>query len=239
MNFGKYLKLEMKRNLINLPLFLSIGLSFLFGGGIVYSIDQLDGPFQPENVSGLYAGIATVALGVYCAKVVIADLHYGTVYLLFTSARDRILFLVSRVIVISSVSLLFGVGCAALLFVNHELNGQAFSGADLGMALLQYVLFGVFFTLLFQVISMYYQKVMQLLILSIVTILVLPGLLGIVFQVDVIPEFVKDVVAYAPIYSLPNQLPFLALDGMEMAVTVIVSLLLFVFAYERLPKIDY
>jgi len=237
-NFGQYMKLEIKRNL-SLPLFLSIAFAFLFGGGIVYSIYELGGPFQPRNVSGLYASIATVALGVFCAKVVIADLHYGTIYLLFTSARDRITYLVSRVIVISTMSLLFGLGCAALLFVNHELNGQAFSVADVGMAVLQYVLFGVFFTLLFQVISMYYQKVMQLLILSLVTILVLPGLLGIVFQVDAIPEFVKDLVAYAPIYSLPNQLPFLALDGIEMGVTAVVSLLLFVFAYEQLPKIDY
>ena len=232
------MKLEIKRNL-SLPLFLSIAFAFLFGGGIVYSIYELGGPFQPRNVSGLYAGIATVALGVLCAKVVIADLHYGTIYLLFTSARDRIKFLVSRVIVISTMSLLFGLGCAGLLFVNHELNGQAFSAADVGMAVLQYVLFGVFFTLLFQVISMYYQKVMQLLILSLVTILVLPGLLGIVFQVEAIPDFVKDLVGYAPVYSLPNQLPFLALDGVEMGVAAVVSLLLFVFAYERLPKIDY
>ncbi len=239
MNVGHYLKLEMKRNLVSLPLFLSIVFSFVFGGGIIYSIYQMDGPFQPENVSGLYSGIATVALGVYCAKIVIADLHYGTIYLLFTSARDRIIFLVSRVIVIASVSLVYGLGCAALLFVNHELNGQAFSLADVGKASLQYVLFGVFFTLLFQVISMYYQKVMQLLILSLVTILVLPGLLGIVFQVDAIPDFVKDLVAYAPVYSLPNQLPFLALGGLEMSVTAIVSLLLFAFAYYRLPKIDY
>jgi ABC-2 type transport system permease protein len=232
------MKLEIKRNL-NLPLFLSIAFAFLFGGGIVYSIYELDGPFQPRNVSGLYAGIATVALGVFCAKVVIADLHYGTIYLLFTSARDRIKFLVSRVLVISTMSLLFGFGCAALLFVNHQLNGQAFSASDVGTSVLHYVLFGVFFTLLFQVISMYYQKVMQLLILSLVTILVLPGLLGIVFQVEAIPDFVKDLVAYAPVYSLPNQLPFLALDGVEMGVTAVVSLLLFVFAYERLPKIDY
>ncbi|WP_347551319.1 hypothetical protein ABFG93_05505 [Pseudalkalibacillus hwajinpoensis] len=238
MNFGHYIKLELKRNL-SLPLFLSIGFAFLFGGGIVYSIYQLNGPFQPENVSGLYAGIATVALGVYCAKMVIVDLHYGTIYLLFTSARDRITFLVSRVIVITSVSLLFGLGCATLLFVNHKLNDQAFSLADVGMALLQYVLFGVFFTLLFQVISMYYQKVMNLLILSLVTILVLPGVLGIVFQVDAVPGFVKDLVAYAPVYSLPNQLPFLALDGLEMSVTAMISLLLFAFAYYRLPKIDY
>ncbi len=238
MNGSQFFKLEIKRNL-SLPLFLSIGFAFLFGGGIVYSIYQMDGPFQPRNVSGLYAGIATVALGVYCAKVVIADMHYGTIYLLFTSARDRITFLVSRVLVISIVSFMFGLGCATLLFVNHELNGQALSAGDVGMAVLHYVLFGVFFTLLFQVISMYYQKVMQLLILSLVTILVLPGLLSIVFQVDAIPDFVKDLVAYAPIYSLPNQLPFLALDGMEMAVTAVVSLLLFVFAYERLPKIDY
>jgi UDP-N-acetylmuramyl pentapeptide phosphotransferase/UDP-N-acetylglucosamine-1-phosphate transferase len=41
------------------------------------------------------------------------------------------------------------------------------------------------------------------------------------------------------VYSLPNQLPFLALDGLEMGITAIVSLVLFVFAYERLPKIDY
>jgi ABC-2 type transport system permease protein len=232
------MKLEIKRNL-NLPLFLSIAFAFLFGGGIVYSIYELDGPFQPENVSGLYGGVATVALGVFCAKVVIADLHYGTIYLLFTSARDRIKFLVSRVLVISTMSLLFGFGCAALLFVNHQLNGQAFSASDVGTSVLHYVLFGVFFTLLFQVISMYYQKVMQLLILSLVTILVLPGLLGIVFQVEAIPDFVKDLVAYAPVYSLPNQLPFLALDGVEMGVTAVVSLLLFVFAYERLPKIDY
>ncbi len=232
------MKLEIKRNL-SLPLFLSIAFAFLFGGGIVYSIYELDGPFQPENVSGLYGGVATVALGVFCAKVVIADLHYGTIYLLFTSARDRIKFLVSRVLVISTMSLLFGIGCAALLFVNHQLNGQAFSAGDVGKAVLQYVLFGVFFTLLFQVISLYYQKAMQLLALSLVTILVLPGLLGIVFQVEAIPEFVKDLVAYAPIYSLPNQLPFLALDGVEIGVTAFVSLLLFVFAYERLPKIDY
>ncbi len=232
------MKLEIKRNL-SLPLFLSIGFAFLFGGGIVYSIYELDGPFQPENVSGLYGGVATVALGIFCAKVVIADLHYGTIYLLFTSARDRIKFLVSRVLVISTMSLLFGFGCAALLFVNHQLNGQAFSVADVGMSVLHYVLFGVFFTLLFQVVSMYYQKVMQLLILSLVTILVLPGLLGIVFQVEAVPEFVKDLVAYAPVYSLPNQLPFLALDGVEMGVIAVVSLLLFVFAYDRLPKIDY
>ncbi|MYL64430.1 hypothetical protein GLW07_13820 [Bacillus hwajinpoensis] len=238
MNFGQYMKLEIKRNL-SLPLFLSIAFAFLFGGGIVYSIYELDGPFQPENVSGLYGGVATVALGVFCAKVVIADLHYGTIYLLFTSARDRIKFLVSRVLVITTMSLLFGFGCAALLYVNHQLNGQAFSAGDVGRAVLQYVLFGVFFTLLFQVISMYYQKAMQLLTLSLVTILVLPGLLGIVFQVEAIPEFVKDLVAYAPIYSLPNQLPFLALDGVEMGVTAVVSLLLFGFAYERLPKIDY
>ncbi|PFG12349.1 hypothetical protein ATG70_0530 [Bacillus sp. es.036] len=232
------MKLEIKRNL-SLPLFLSIAFAFLFGGGIVYSIYELGGPFHPRNVSGLYASIATVALGVFCAKVVIADLHHGTIYLLFTSARDRIIFLVSRVLVISIVSFMFGLGCATLLYVNHALNGQAFSVADVGMAVLQYVLFGVFFTLLFQVISMYYQKVIQLLILSLVTILVLPGLLGIVFQVDAIPEFVKNLVAYAPFYSLPNQLPFLALDRIEMGVTAVVSLLLFVFAYERLPKIDY
>ncbi|MCA0172938.1 hypothetical protein [Bacillus sp. RAR_GA_16] len=238
MNVSQFFKLEIKRNL-NLALFVSIGFAFLFGGGIVYAIYQMDGPFQPQNVSGLYSGVATVALGVFCAKVVIADLHHGTIYLLFTSARNRIIFLISRVLVISVVSLLFGLGCAALLYVNHVLNGQAFSAGDVGQAVLQYVLFGVFFTLLFQVISMFYQKVMQLLILSLVTILVLPGLLGIVFQVEAIPEFVKDIVAYAPIYSLPNQLPFLMLDGMEMIVTGIVSLLLFVFAYERLPKIDY
>ncbi|WP_226658872.1 hypothetical protein [Pseudalkalibacillus hwajinpoensis] len=238
MNVSQFFKLEIKRNL-NLALFLSIGFAFLFGGAIVYSIYQMDGPFQPRNVSGLYAGIATVALGVYCSKIVIADLHYGTIYLLFTSARDRIVFLVSRVLVISIVSFMFGLGCAALLYVNHALNGQPFSAGDVGNAVLQYVLFGVFFTLLFQVISMVYQKVMQLLILSLVTILVLPGLLGIVFQVEAIPEFVKDFVAYAPIYSLPNQLPFLALDGMEMTLTAVVSLLLFVFAFKRLPKIDY
>lgn len=238
MNISQFFKLEIKRNL-NLALFLSIGFAFLFGGGIVYAIYQMDGPFQPQNVSGLYSGVATVALGVFCAKVVIADLHHGTIYLLFTSARNRIIFLISRVLVISVVSFLFGLGCAALLYVNHALNGQAFSAGDVGQAVLQYVLFGVFFTLLFQVISMFYQKVMQLLILSLVTILVLPGLLGIVFQVEAIPEFVKDLVAYAPVYSLPNQLPFLALDGVEMGVAAIVSLLLFVFAYERLPKVDY
>ncbi|KMM37991.1 ABC transporter permease [Guptibacillus hwajinpoensis] len=239
MNFGKYLTLELRRNVLSIPLFLAIGLSLVIGGGIVYSIYEMDGPFRPENVTALYSMIATVALGVYCAKLVIIDLHYGTIYLLFTSARDRLKFLISRVIVIMAVSVMFGIGCGALVYVNHFLNDQAFSWGDVGSSVFHYVLFGVFFTLFFLVISMFYQKTMNLFVLSIVTILVLPSILGIILQVDAVPAFIKDFVTYLPLYSLPNDLPFLELESLDMVVVTTVSLSLFAFAYYRLPKTDY
>ena len=218
---------------------MSIGLSLALGGGIIYATHQYDGPFQPENVSGLYATIATTALGVYCVKMVIADLHYGTVYLLFTTAGDRIKFLLSRVIIITFVSSLFGIGCAALLYVNHILNQQVFSLSDIGASFFHYVLFGLFFTLFFLTISMHYQKTMNLLVLSLGTILVLPGILGIVLQIDSVPQLVKNFVFYLPLYSLPNDLPFLAMKGLEIIVVVLVSIVLFAYAYYRLPKTDY
>lgn len=239
MNFDKFLMLELKRHIINVPLFLSLVLSLALGGGIIYSINELGGPFQPGNVSGLYAAIATVALGIYSAKIVISDLHYGTIHLLFTSAENRIKFLLSRIIVIVAVSLLFGIGCSALLYVNHILNHQVFSLLDIGTAILHYELFGIFFTLLFLIIAMYYQKPINLLGLAMIIILVLPGIFGLVFQVDAIPELIKDMVAYFPVYSLTNQVPFLAMNTLEMVITIIVTGILFVFAYLRLPKIDY
>ncbi|QAS51302.1 hypothetical protein [Halobacillus litoralis] len=239
MNFSQLLVLELRRNVISMHLVLSISLSLALGGGIIYSIHELGGPFQPRNVAGLYASIATVALGIYCAKMVIADLHYGTIYLFFKSTKDRLRFLLSRVVVIGVVSLLFGIGCSALLYVNHLWNSQAFMWTDVRASLLHYVFFGTFFTLLFMIISMYYQKAMNLLVLALMFILVLPGLLGMVFRVDAIPAFMKDIVAFSPLYSLPSQVPFLALSNSEMTVIILVNLLLFLFAYYKLPKTDY
>ena len=46
MNFGKFITLELRRNLISLTLLLSIGLSLALGGGIIYATHQYDGPFQ-------------------------------------------------------------------------------------------------------------------------------------------------------------------------------------------------
>ncbi|WP_377890282.1 hypothetical protein [Alkalihalobacillus sp. R86527] len=86
---------------------------------------------------------------------------------------------------------------------------------------------------------MFYQKTMNLFVLSIVTILVLPGILGIILQVGAVPAFIKDFVTYLPLYSLPNDLPFLAMEGVDMVVVTIVSLGLFAFAFYGLPKTDY
>ncbi|WP_270181181.1 ABC transporter permease subunit [Alkalihalobacillus sp. CinArs1] len=239
MNVGKFLGLELKRNVISLPLFLSIGLSLALGSGIIYSIHELGGPFQPRNVAGLYATIAMVALGIYSAKVVVADLHHGTIYLLFSSTGDRITFLVSRLVVMGAVSTLFGIGCGVLLYVNHVLNGQAFSWSDVGVAILHYVLFGLFFTLLFFVISMFYQKTMNIMIIALVTILVLPGILGMVQMVESLPAFAREFIGHLPLYTLTNTIGFLAMEGYDMMITVFVSLGLFAFAFIKLPKVDY
>ncbi|MED3447809.1 MULTISPECIES: hypothetical protein [Bacillus cereus group] len=239
MNFSSYIRLELLRNISTVYLYLAIIASFIFGGGIVYSIYSLDGPFHAHNVSGLYSTIAVLALAIFCVKIVSIDLYYGTIQLIFTNKQNRHLFLYTRLIIITVISILFGIGCISLLWINDILNHQGFNLQIVCNTLFHYFLFGIFYTLLFLLISIFYKKPMNLLIIAFFTIVLIPSILGAILNIPGLSSILKEAIMALPIYSLPTKIASLSLSITDIFVIIGLSICLFVWIFYTLPKTDY
>ncbi|MEJ7185352.1 hypothetical protein WL241_11480 [Staphylococcus epidermidis] len=239
MDLKNYLKLELLREIKNIYIYLSIILSLISGGGIIYSIHSLNGPFDETNVSGLYATISVIAMSLFCVKIIAIDFHYQVSQLILTSKKNRLKFVTTKIIIVFFVSLFFSVGCILLLKINSILNGFNFNFTDIINVIIHHLLFMVFYSVITLLLSLFISKISTLFIINFILVMIVPSILQKLTAVPKIPKFLKTLIEESPFLTLPMHLPDLTLSGNNIIVIVLSILLLFFTALILIPKKDF
>lgn len=239
MNLYNYVVLEISRLFSNIYLYIGLLASLLFGGGIVYSIYVLNGPFNPNNVSGLFSNVSILALGLMCMNIVTRDLRTEVHQLIMINEKNRKLFVITRLILSVALSLTFSIALSLLLGFNYLLNKQGIDFLLISHIFIDYILFGMFFTSMFLTISLYYKNILGLTTLSFIIIMFLPGIISLFLSIPNIPEILKVIMTYIPIFSLTSKIASLSMNNWEILIALISSLLLYSWSFFNISKIDY
>ncbi|EKU45306.1 ABC transporter permease [Staphylococcus massiliensis] len=238
MNLKNYLKLEILREIKNIYLYLALGLSLVSGAGIIYSIHNLNGPFNDTHVSGLYASISVIAMSLFSVKVMCIDFHYNVSQLILTTKINRIKFLFTKFLVSLLIGLAFSLGCIILLKVNSVLNNFKFNLIDCINVICHYLLFMAFYSLLVLVLIFLTKNIATLYVIIFILNMIIPGILQKITTLSKVPDFIKTIVKESPFLTLPENLPDLSLSSNNVVVIVISIIILFLISYIILPKKD-
>ncbi|RAZ67285.1 hypothetical protein [Planococcus maitriensis] len=239
MTFSSLLSLELGKTFKSIFTYLSLIVAMIFGSGIIVSITLYSGPFDNGNLIGVYATLSLLFLVVISMKNILVDLHYKTHYFYFTSARRRIDYFLARLIINGTMGILFALGGVGLLAINWSLNGLAFGAVDAALLIGEYLLFAVFFTSVFFLITLFYQNVMNLAIVFLVLYLIVPSMFGAMMQIPNLPGWVYKTLELIPFYSVPMYVPTVDMSLMQGLISVGFVLAVCLFIVFKFPKVDY
>lgn len=239
MTFKKLLALDMGVSLRSLSLYVLLLMAIFFGSGIVISINLYNGPFTNENVVGVYATLSLLFLIIICVKNILIDFHYKTHYLYLTTKKNRRRYFFTRIIVNGIISIVFAIGGIILLISNYVFNGFSFSVRDVSLLVGEYIIFALFFSCLLFLFTLFYQNVMNLIILFLATYFVFPNILGAVMNIPSIPSWTIKGAELIPLYSLPKDVPMLELSLPQGVVTLLFIVAMVIYVTFKFPKVDY
>ncbi|RIN36944.1 hypothetical protein BU068_02730 [Staphylococcus succinus] len=239
MNANNYLKLETVKQLSNIYIYIGIFISMIMGGGIIYSIHSLNGPFDFQNVIGLYSSIIIIVSGIFSAKLFAMDLQYGVIQVLFSDKKARKNYVIVKFIISLIFGIIISIGCMLVYILNGIVNNQNLSMKIIALIFIHYIIFSAFYSILIHFISLFIKKAIPLFIITLLLILVIPNIVSMVLKIPNLPNYIVEIIINIPLYSLPINIGFIEMSLSQILITVSVTVLLLIVTYSYINKIDY
>ena len=240
MNISNVFIVEVRKLLKNKLLYGSILLSILFASALTYAIKFQGGPFTIRAISGFYGIGATLAIAILCTKMYLDDLASGTISLFFSSKKNRISYLVGKLLAAVFLGFLFGVICSIVMMCSSFFLGWNIKLLSyVILPILIYILFSVFYMLLFFLIGIFQRKPTTIISLAIVFILAIPVLLDNITHYNRIPNVIKQIINNFPLMYLIQGTKFLQLSFLKVIISIISVIVLFVINCYFITRKDY
>lgn len=238
MNFN-LLRLEFKRDAISWLTVIGLIASLIYGGGIVYSIYKYSGPFSPSNVSGVYSTCALLVVTIICIKNIVSDIQSQINYYFLSNKKDRVSYLLAKLLKGAYIGIIFGIGGMGLLIINSYINNQSVSTEVLYKILVGYTLYGMFYSTLIFLISLYFESVINITLFSFFFSVFLPQLISSVIVIPDLSRIIENFLKTFPIYSLGVLLPTVNISYVNILICILYTLILAFSSFYLFPKKDY
>lgn len=203
MRISKLVTYDLKNILTSWLTYFSLFLCILPAFGIAYSIANLEGPFGVVQLTYFYAFFGTLLVVISAMLPFTKDISQNTIVLFMNEKSNRIKYYLAKTITIALVGLLFGIVGALSTYFLAEYASLEVSGELLGLIVLHFVLYTLFYGTLFLTISVFYNNVLALFIVALISIMLLPGLLEGLMMWDGLPNAIGTFITeYFPPYFL-------------------------------------
>lgn len=205
MRISKLVSYDIKNILTNWLTYFSIVLCFLPAFAIAYSVANLKAPFDVIQLTYFFAFFGTLLVVINVMLPFTKDISQNTITLMMNEKSNRLKYYLAKVISILIIGLIFGIAATASTYFLS-------SYADLDMANelfwkipFHYVLYALFYGTLFLAISTFYNNVLALFIIAMLSIMLLPTLFDGLLLWNKLPEAAVTFISeYLPLYFISD-----------------------------------
>lgn len=205
MRISKLVAYDFKNLMTSWLTYFSFILCILPAYAIAYSIANLGGPFEVIQLTYFYAFFGNLLVVIIAMLPFTRDISQNTIVLLMNEKSNRTKYYLAKTITIIIVGLIFGIVGALSTFFLAGYADLEVTNKLLALIVLHFVLYTLFYGTLFLTLSVFYNNVLSLFIIALLSIMLLSTLLGGLLMWEGLPEFARTFISeYLPLYFLPE-----------------------------------
>lgn len=240
MRLSKQLAYDIRSILTDWLLYFALVMSIIPAFGILYSIVNLNGPFDTIQVTYFYAFFGGVLSVIVTIRPFVKDLQNNTIVLFMNQTRNRYKYYTSKLIAAGIVGLIFGlIGMGVLGFAASYADLE-FSDSLYYQMVIHYILFTLFYGSVFLALSTFIKSPIGLIVTALLSILLLPSLLQVPLYVDNTPEFILTFVTdYLPFNFAPDVLGSQDFSNGQYISTILAIVIFIMIGYFKIGRTDY
>lgn len=240
MRISKLVTYDLKNILTSWLTYFSLFLCIMPAVAIAYSIVNLKGPFEVTHITSFFAFFGTLLVVINAMLPFTKDISQNTIVIFMNEKSNRVTYYLAKSITIALVGLLFGVVGALSTYILASYASLEVSSKLLALIVLHFILYALFYGTLFLTISLFYNNVLALFIVGMLSIMLLPGLLEGLMMWDGLPNSIGTFITeYFPLYFISE-----VIGSHEWTVghyvSTVVSIILFIaVGLVKVRKRDY
>ncbi len=205
MKISKLVFYDFKNIMTSWITYFSIALCILPAFGIAYSVANLNGPFEVIQLTYFFAFFGTLLVVINAMLPFTKDISHNTITLMMNTKSNRVKYYIAKVITIGIAGLIFGIAGNLSTYFLAAYAGLEMPGELMWQIILHFILYTLFYGTLFLTISTFYNNVLALFIVALLSIMLLPSLLDGILMWDGLSEWVNTFIReYLPLYFLPE-----------------------------------